>query len=370
MLTVLSQATIFTGEEKLAGKSLLIEGGMIKAIVDPHEIPAGSKIIDLPDLSIAPGLIDLQIYGAGGFLFAGTPTTEALQQMELKLLSEGCTGFLATVGTNTPKIIEQAIDSAKEYRKNALGNFLGLHLEGPYLNVKRKGAHPAGLIKKATLSEVKSWVERADGEIKMITIAPELQDQEVIDYIASQNIVISAGHSNANFEEAMNFFSDKVSAATHIFNAMPQLHHRDPGLVAAIFKQKPYTSVVADGIHVSFPMVELAKREMANKLFYITDAVTETNEGIYQHVLKADRYTMPDGTLSGSCLSMFQAVKNGIEHVGISLEESLRMASVYPATVINRTHDLGFIKPGAQANLIIFDKQLNLKSTMFAGLMS
>ncbi len=367
MITAINKATIFTGEERLEGKVVLIESGRVKAIVFPDEIPAGARVMDFPNQYIAPGLIDLQIYGAAGFLFAGTPTVEALKQMEIHLLNQGCTGFLATVGTNTPQIFEQAIDSAKAYRKKALGNFLGLHLEGPYLNAKRKGAHPADLIKKASLQEVKGWVEQAEGEIKMMTIAPELQDQDVIDYLHSQNIVLSAGHSDANFDQATSFFSGKVSAATHIFNAMPQLHHRDPGLVAAIFKQRPFTSVVADGVHVSFPMVELAKREIGDKLFYITDAVTETNEGVYQHVLKNDRYVMPDGTLSGSCLSMFQAVKNGIERAGISLEESIRMASTYPATVINRQQERGFIKAGLRADLIVFDRDLNLKNTMLSG---
>ncbi|MBC7746138.1 MAG: N-acetylglucosamine-6-phosphate deacetylase [Flavobacterium sp.] len=368
MITAITNAIIYTGEEKIEGKTLLIEHGKIRAVVNSSEIAAGSKILDFSDYYIAPGLLDLQIYGSGGFLFAGSPTVGALHHMETLLLKQGCTGFFATVGTNTSEIVEQAIDSAKSYRKNSIGNFLGLHLEGPFLNTVRRGAHPANLIRKATLAEVKGWVERADGEIKMITIAPELQDEEVINYLNSQNIVISAGHSDANFEEGMQFFENKAFAATHIFNAMPQLHHRDPGLVAAIFKQKPYASIVADGIHVKFPMVELAKREMGNKLFYITDAVTETKEGVYQHILKDDHYVMPDGTLSGSCLSMLKAVKNGIKHAGISVEESLRMASTYPATLINRQNDLGFIKPDAIANLIVFDKDLNLKSTILSGL--
>ena len=155
---------------------------------------------------IAPGLIDLQIYGSGGELFGGKPTVEALAQMESDLFKQGCTGFLATVATNSPEIVEQAIAAAKAFRKNSKGNFLGLHLEGPYLNPKRKGAHPEKFIKKATVSELKSWVEAAEGEIRMMTVAPELQDQEVLDYLAAENIVISAGHSNASYEEGLSFF--------------------------------------------------------------------------------------------------------------------------------------------------------------------
>ncbi|HUH34042.1 MAG TPA: N-acetylglucosamine-6-phosphate deacetylase [Daejeonella sp.] len=368
MLTALTKATIFSGEEKIEGKSVLIENGIIKAIVNEEEIPLGTQIIDLSDRYIAPGLIDLQIYGSGGHLFGGKPTVEALAQMESDLLSQGCTGFLATVATNSPAVVEQAISAAKAYRKTSRGNFLGLHLEGPYLNVKRKGAHPEEFIKKADLAELKSWVESSDGEIKIMTIAPELQDPEILDYLASQNIVISAGHSNANYDEAVEFFDSKVTAATHLFNAMPPLHHRDPGLVAAIFKKQPFASIIADGLHVDYQMVEIAKRQLGDKLFLITDAVTATNEGIYPHILDGDRYVMPDGTLSGSSLSMWQAVKNCVSSAGITLEEALRMGATYPAKVINRHHSLGLIKPGYQANLIVFDQQLNLNNTVIAGL--
>lgn len=367
MITALTNATIFTGEQRLEGKNVLIGNQTVSAIVGPDEIPEDARVVDLAGQYIAPGLIDLQIYGSGGQLFGGKPTVEALARMESVLLKEGSTGFLATVATNSPAIVEQAIHAAKTFRKVSTGIFLGLHLEGPYLNVKRKGAHPEQFIKKADLKELKSWVEMAEGEIKIMTVAPELQDQAVLDYLASENIVISAGHSNANYEQAFHFFADKVTAATHLFNAMPPLHHRDPGLVAAIFKQRPYTSIIADGIHVGFEMIEIAKRQLGDKLFLITDAVTATSEGIYPHMLNGDRYVMPDGTLSGSCLSMWQAVKNCVEYAGISLEEALRMASTYPARVIRRQNEFGLLKPGYRADLIIFDEKLNLKSTVISG---
>ena len=370
MLTALTNATIFSGEETIKGKSVLIESGIIQAIVDNDAVPSGAQVTDLSGRHIAPGLIDLQIYGSGGHLFGGKPTVEALAQMETDLLSQGSTGFLATVATNSPAIVEQAISAAKEFRSQSKGNFLGLHLEGPYLNVKRKGAHPEEYIKKATLTELKAWLKSSEGVIKIMTVAPELQDPEILDYLASQNIVISAGHSNANYNEAIQFFAHKVTAATHLFNAMPPLHHRDPGLVAAIFKKKPYASIIADGLHVDYQMIEIAKLQLGDKLFLITDAVTATDEGIYPHILEGDRYVMPDGTLSGSSLSMWQAVKNCVSHAGISLEEALRMGATYPAKVINRQDSLGFIRPGYAANLIVFDQQLNLNKTLIAGLMA
>ena len=369
MKTALINATLFTGEEKLENKALLISDGLVHSITDPSRIPAGFQLTDLKGLTIAPGFIDLQIYGSGGKLFGALPDTAGLEQMEKDLLAQGTTGFFATAGTNTDEVVLKAIDAAKEYRRKAKGNFLGLHLEGPYLNAKRKGAHPEDLIKKGTLKEIKNWVERAEGELKMMTIAPELQDRELLDYLFSKNIIISAGHSNASYEEALSFLNNPVQAATHLYNAMPPIHHREPGLVPAIFKTKPYTSIVADGVHVSFPMIELARRELGDRLFLITDAVTEAHEGVYQHVFTGDRYTMPDGTLSGSCLSMLKAVENCVLKVGIPLEEALRMASTYPAQLM-KDRERGLLKAGYRADIIIFNKDLQHHSTYLSGILN
>lgn len=366
MKTALINATIFTGEKMLVNQALLLKDGLVFSITEPSQIPEDFQITDLQDLIIAPGLLDLQIYGSGGKMFGAVPDTEGLEQMENDLLSQGTTGFLATSATNSDEVVLNAIDSAKEYRKKAKGNFMGIHLEGPYLNAKRKGAHPEEYIKKGTLSEIKSWIERAEGEIRMMTIAPELQDQDLIDYLHSNNIIISAGHSNATYEEALGFLNQPVMAATHLFNAMPPIHHREPGLVPAIFKKKPYTSIVADGVHVSFPMIDLAKRELGNRLFLITDAVTETSEGIYPHVFTGDRYVMPDGTLSGSCLTMLKAVENCVLKVGIPLEEALRMASTYPAQLLNDP-ERGVLKTGSRADIIVLNKDLQYHSSYLSG---
>lgn len=369
MKTALINATIFTGEEKLEHKALLIENGLISSITDISEVPSDFQVNNLSGLTIAPALLDLQIYGSGGKLFGALPDVDGLEQMEKDLLAQGTSGFFATSATNSDEVVIKAIDAAKEYRKKAKGNFLGLHLEGPYLNAVRKGAHPEKFIKKASLNEIRSWVERAEGEIRMMTIAPELQDREIMDYLQSENIIISAGHSNATYEEAIGFLNNPVQTCTHLFNAMPPLHHRDPGLIAAIFKVKPYASIVADGVHVSFPMIELAKRELGGHLFLITDAVTETNLGEYQHIFKGDRYVMPDGTLSGSCLTMLKAVENCVIKAGIPLDEALRMASTYPAKLM-KDNKRGLLKPGYRADIIVINNDLKHHSTYFSGILN
>ena len=365
MTTALHNLQIISDGQINRGKAILISDGKISGIVAENAIPQDAVKKDLQGAFVAPGLIDLQIYGSGGKLFAGKPDEAALEQMENDLLNEGTIGFFATIGTNTNDIVEKGIEVAKAYRSKAKGNFWGMHLEGPYLNPLKRGAHPEKFIKKGTLAEVERWIEMADGVIKMMTIAPELQDQEVIDYLNDHGVILSSGHSNATYQQGKSFLNNPIKAVTHLYNAMPSMHHREPGYIPAIFEERPYTSIVADGIHVDFVMGRLAKRELGDKLFLITDRVTEVNEGAYQHRFTGDRYVMPDGTLSGSCLTMLKAVQNCVEHLNIPLAEAINMASLYPAQLsgVNK----GKIQAGFDADLIVFDEGYNVKGTYLTG---
>jgi N-acetylglucosamine-6-phosphate deacetylase len=365
MITALHNLQIISDGQITRGKAVLISGGEILSIVTDNVIPQDADRIDLNGAFVAPGLIDLQIYGTGGQLFAGKPTISALEQMENDMMRQGTVGFFATIGTNTNEVVEKGIEVAKAYRDNCRGNFWGLHLEGPYLNPIKKGAHPDKWIKKGTLAEVEKWIGMADGVIKMMTVAPELQDQEVIDYLNDHGVILSSGHSNATYQQGKSFLNNPIKAVTHLYNAMPQMHHREPGYIPAIFEERPYTSVVADGIHVDFAMIRLAKRELGDKLFLITDAVTTVNEGYYQHQFTGDRYVMPDGTLSGSCLTMLKAVENCVNHIGIPLAEAINMASLYPAQLADVNK--GKVEAGYDADLIVFDSSYNVKATYLAG---
>jgi N-acetylglucosamine-6-phosphate deacetylase len=169
-----------------------------------------------------------------------------------------------------------------------------------------------------------------------------------------------------SYEQGKSFLNNPIPAVTHLFNAMPQMHHREPGYIPAIFEEKPYASIVNDGIHVDFAMVRLAKRELGDKLFLITDAVTVATEGTYQHQLKGDRYVMPDGTLSGSCLTMLKAAENCVKEVGINLAEAINMASLYPAQLASM-HKKGKVAAGFDADLIVFNENFEVQGTVFKG---
>jgi N-acetylglucosamine-6-phosphate deacetylase len=368
MLTAYHNINLISDGYIARGKAILIDGDRIIDVIDDTAIPEQAKIIDLQGANVAPGLIDLQVYGSGGKLLGEHYQVEALQQMEHDFLSHGTTGFFATIGTNKAEIFEKVITAAKNYREKSSGIFWGLHLEGPFLNPERKGAHLAAYMRKATLAEVERWIEMAAGVIKMMTIAPELQDKEVIDYLNDHGVILSSGHSNATYLQGKSFLNNPIKAVTHLYNAMPPMHHREPGYIPAIFEEKPYTSIVADGIHVDFAMVRLAKRELGDKLFLITDAVTNTTEGTYPlHELRGDRYVMPPHyTLSGSCLTMLQAVANCVNYAEIGLAEAINMASLYPAQLASM-YKKGKIAAGFDADMIVFNNAFEVQSTIFKG---
>ncbi|MGN6297092.1 MAG: N-acetylglucosamine-6-phosphate deacetylase [Ginsengibacter sp.] len=364
MVTTFLNATIYTGKEKIDGKALVIENDTIKGIISKEQIPEDSKIIDCTGYIISPGLIDIQIYGAGGFLFSNSPSAPALKSMTESLLSVGTTGFYVTLATNSMEIFHKAIKVVKENPHPAV---LGLHFEGPYLNPVKRGAHIKEYIKRAEKKEVEELLKAADGVLKIMTLAPEMVDEEIIKLLLENGVVVSAGHSNATFEEAVKGFGSGITTTTHLFNAMSSMHHRDTGLPGAIFlSKKAFASVIADGIHVDYNALRISKSLMGDRLFLITDAVAPVAEGPYQHVEKEDRFTLPDGTLSGSKLTLLKAVQNCVAHAQIPLDEALRMASSYPAKVM-RLSDRGKIEPGCKANLTIFSEDFQPKYTVLNG---
>ncbi|KAJ1430468.1 hypothetical protein B484DRAFT_448859 [Ochromonadaceae sp. CCMP2298] len=452
-MLVLGHCRIIAGGQLLEGKSLVLVDGKIHDIVESaHPLPAGAQLIDLQGCYVCAGLIDLQIYGSGVKNFGGKPEVVALEQMELDMLRQGVTGFLATIATNSPEVVEQGLKSAHTFRPACLGNFWGIHLEGPFLSPQRRGAHPLEMVRYATEVEVETVLVLGEGELRMMTVAPEVVAEELLVRLEQAGVLLSMGHSNASYQQGRRFLSgrrgagagvragrgagayaradsgagtdipgigaqvskgagigagagvgfgaEQLRAVTHLFNAMPPLHHRALGLIPAVFEARPYTSIVVDGVHVAYPMVRMAKRELEDRLFLITDAVTATNEGLYPHTLQrgagagavertsgphssssssssscdeelelddsADRFVMPDGTLSGSALTMLLAVQNCVRYCGIPLPEAVKMASQYPAEVLGLRLK-GRVEVGCDADLCVFDEDYCVRATFMAG---
>ncbi|MEP6748287.1 MAG: N-acetylglucosamine-6-phosphate deacetylase [Bacteroidota bacterium] len=347
---------VFNGTTMLGDVAVLVENNIIHDIVSLSGVPAGTERIDLQNKILAPAFIDIQIYGGNGSLFSQEQSAAAILATYEYCLAGGASHFFITLATNSTAVFLRGIDAVRDYWKQGGKGMPGLHLEGPYLNPLKRGAHIEKYIKKPTAEEVKELLDYGKDVIKIMTIAPEQCDDDVIKLLFDNNIIVSAGHSNATYKEGVAAFDKGITTATHLFNAMSAFQHREPGLVGAIYNHPTaMSSVVPDGIHVDFAALRISKKIMQERLFIITDAVTAATEGDYPHVFKGDRYTMPDGTLSGSALTMMQGVKNLVTKVGIDLEEALRMASLYPAQVVGLDKKLGRIEKGFNAEFVVID---------------
>ncbi len=360
MLRAYSADTIFTGETILKNSAIIIENDFITDVIPLNELGSDITVIQHAHI-LAPAFIDIQIYGASSKLFSAYTTTDALNKMKEHCCKGGTKYFLPTIATNTFEVFKKGIDAIKEYWQKGGEGVIGLHVEGPWINKKKRGAHVESFIHSPKLNEVKELLEYGKGVIKIITLAPEICSREVIDCIKTYDVIISAGHSNATYDEIDKAFKNGIHLATHLFNAMSQLHHREPGFPAAVMMHPSVmASIVADGFHVDFTMIKLAKKLMGERLFLITDAVTETTEGPYQHQLSGDKYEA-NGILSGSALTMMQAVKNCVEKCNISLDEALRMASLYPAKAISLDRQIGKITKGYKADFALINEKLEVQ---------
>ncbi|MFZ2285679.1 MAG: N-acetylglucosamine-6-phosphate deacetylase [Bacteroidales bacterium] len=364
MRTALLNGLFFTGTELVTDRVLMTEDNLIAGFTDQASVPDGVRQIDCHGHLVTAGLIDLQIAGGGGYLFSSNPSPEALSAITVSILASGTTGFLLALPTNTQEVYCNAFRAVRENPHPAL---LGLHLEGPFISLAKRGAHARELIRVPTAEAVRELIDEAGGVVRMMTVAPEVCTADVIKVIKDSGITVAAGHSNATFRQASEGFAMGIETTTHLFNAMSPLHHRDPGLPGAVFNSDTArASIIADGIHVDFTMLAIARKIMKDRLFLVSDAVEENDRGAYQHVMQSDRYTLPDGTLSGARLTMLDAVRNCVRYAGIDLYEAIRMASLYPAQLIG-AGDRGIIAPGARADLIFIDNEMELRAVFFNG---
>jgi len=354
MTQLISAQELFTGSGWISEVVIEIADGKIIAIKkDGYDHKNAFPLV-------VPVLIDLQIYGAGGKLLSEYPEASTIQLIYDYCVAGGAAYFQPTIASQSNEIIMAAIKAVKDYKRSGGKGCMGLHIEGPWINPIKKGAHNEAVIHSPTMEEVKAIIDYGADDIGMITVAPEVCSKEIIDFIQSKGIVVSAGHTNADYETANTFFDNGIQVATHLYNAMSALQHRAPGVVGALFNHpRAMCSLVADGYHVDFSAIQIAKKLMGDRLFCITDAVTTTNTGFYQHYLVGDKYESA-GTLSGSALTQLKSVNNLVEKVGIDVGEAVKMCSLYPAKVMQQKGITGTIEVKENADLLCLsaDRQL------------
>ena len=348
-MQTVSAKKIFTSKEWLYDHSVVVEEDIIIDIIPTKSIRKFKQ--QRIYKSIVPSFIDIQIYGAHNKLFAVYSNADALFKLYDYCSNGGALHFCPTVATNSYEVFYQCIDAIKDYWQKDGKGCLGLHIEGPWINKIKRGAHIESLIHSPNIKEVKKLLAYGKDVIKIITLAPEVCSDAVVDLIQSYNIIISAGHTNATYQQAFQCFDKGIPTVTHLYNAMSTLQHREPGVVGAVFNHPNVkSSIIPDGYHVDYAAVKIAKKIMKERLFVITDAVTKTTKGFYPHQKAGDKYES-NGILSGSALTMKKAVNNLVDFCDIELEEALRMCSLYPARVLGLKH-LGKIAKGYKASFI------------------
>jgi len=341
-----SAKSLFTGCEWLNETAIEIKDGKIVSISKEH------YNTDAAFPYIVPAFIDLQIYGADQKLLSEFPDIDCIQKIYAYCLAGGAAYFQPTIASQSIAVIYKAIDAVKAYKTSGGKGCIGLHIEGPWINTYKKGAHNENVIHSPSAEEVEAIIAYGSGCISMITLAPEICEPAIIDLIQSHGIIVSAGHSNANYETATQFFDNNIKVATHLFNAMSSFLHREPGMVGALFNHpRAMSSIIVDGYHVNYNALKTAKKIMGDRLFCITDAVTATNTGFYKHELVGDKYES-NGTLSGSALTQLKSVQNLVAHVGVDFTEAIKMCSVYPARVMQKKEMSGSIVTGETAAFV------------------
>ncbi|GLS20932.1 N-acetylglucosamine-6-phosphate deacetylase [Labrys miyagiensis] len=375
-LTALTAPWIFTGDVFLDQHGVLVEGERIVAIVPRDGIPAEAIVCALPSGVLAPGFIDAQVNGGGGFLFNQTPDVPTLAGISAAHRRHGSTSLLPTFITDKPQGMRLAIAATRDAIEVGTPGILGIHLEGPFLSVARKGAHDPSLIRPLTEADV-DLVLGAGIETVLMTVAPENAPNSLIRRLVDGGVIVSIGHSDAGYDTVMAAADAGATGITHLFNAMSSLQNREPGVTgAALDRGALWCGVIADGHHVHPATLAPAIRAKRGpgRLFLVSDAMPtagDANDVFYlngRKVTRRDGVLMLDnGTLAGSDLTMDHAVQYAVNHLGVALDEALRMASLYPAQFLKLDNERGRIAPRFRADFVHLDDKLTVRGVWMSG---
>ena len=346
-------------DELITHHSLYIQDGVIKEI--SSEISANERSIDLNGAYLTPAFADLQVNGGIKDYFSDTITEETLEQMYLDHLQVGTVNILPTLITSSLQNILKAIDVVKNYMSKGKPGVLGLHLEGPFLNIEKKGAHNPKYIRRPTDQELKTILDTGTGIVKMITLAPELFTDSQLALIKEKGIIISVGHSNATSAFSKESFNKGINCVTHLYNAMSPFTGREPGLVGATLDDNSvYAGIIVDGFHCDYTAVRLAHTLKKGKLFLVSDATFIGKEDLemdgIQFIHQPGRYVNSTGNLAGSNISMHDAVKLSVNNAKIPINDVFKMASLIPFQLLGFDNKYGKIKEGHFADLVVLSK--------------
>lgn len=371
----LTGARVFDGTRLHAGLAVVVEDGRIAALVPEAGVTGGTR---LPGGILAPGFVDLQVNGGGGLMLGDISDLGGLARLCAAHLRAGTTGLLPTLITDTPETTAQILSLGAEAARAGLPGFLGLHLEGPHLDPRRKGAHDAALIRPMDDGDCEALCAAArDLPALMVTLAPCAATADRIARLAAAGVIVSLGHAEATLEQSRTAFDAGARCVTHLFNAMSPLSHRAPGLVgAALDDARVHAGLIADGIHVAPEVLHIAcaAKRGADRLFLVTDAMAAAGTELTEFALagrrilrRGGRLTLEDGTLAGADVTLPQAVARMVDDVGLPVAQALAMATSIPAACAGLAGRAGAIAPGRAADLVHLDDRLRLAGVWQAG---
>jgi N-acetylglucosamine-6-phosphate deacetylase len=376
----ITSGTVVLPDMMLANATVVVQNGTICWVGpdDGASVPPDAAILPAAGKLVLPGLIDTHIHGSNGddVMLDGE---DGLRRISRDLLRYGVTAWLPSTLAAPHADLIRAIGWCRDVVRNPGDGAipLGIHVEGPYINPAKKGAQPPDGIRPPDLDECRALLDEADGTATMMTLAPELPGADrLIELLLSRGVIPSLGHSDADYETAMAAIRAGATHATHLFNAMPTLHHRKPGLVAACLNNPDvYVEVIADGVHLHPAMVRMvAKLKGPNRAVLITDAMSAVGrpDGTYTLgpnvvYVKGDRCTLADGTIASSMLTMNRAVRNAAEYAGIPLPEAARMASLLPAKLCGVGDRKGSLERGKDADIAVLNQDFTAFATIVGG---
>ncbi|MCJ7580265.1 MAG: N-acetylglucosamine-6-phosphate deacetylase [Candidatus Aminicenantes bacterium] len=339
---------------------------------------SGFEIVDLGENFIAPGFIDLHLHGALGkdILDADVKGLKVISSFQAR---HGVTGFVGATMSTSFDFLVRAVEAVKAAQALSLeSEILGVYIEGPFINVNKKGAHNSQFVGNLDEEEIERILEVLNGLTAIVPFAPEIpQHMNLIQKFKKRGVIAAIGHSNATYSQANESFKAGVSHATHLFNAMRDFHHREPGVVGAVLDSKTVTSeIVADGVHVHPASIRIALAQMGvDRICLVTDSFKASGlgDGVYEFgnsqvfVEGEKAVLLESNTLAGSVLPLNRAMKNILDWCELSVPEVVKMVTVNPARILGLEDRIGCLKEGHQANLVMFDEEFNIKKTILKG---
>jgi N-acetylglucosamine-6-phosphate deacetylase len=375
MLQAFRNGRIFTDQGFEEGRTLLVRDGRIEAIVAASQVSRADRIVDLEGRRLVPGFIDTQVNGGGGVLFNDDPSVASIAAIGKAHRRFGTTGFLPTLISDDLHVVESAIAAVRDAIAQRVPGVLGIHIEGPFLAHEKRGVHDASKLRTIDEAALK-LLTTPHGGVTLVTLAPEETTSDSIRALTEAGVIVSAGHTNATYDELQPAFASGLRGFTHLFNAMSGLGSREPGAVgAALENPDNWCGLIVDGHHVHAATLKIALRAKPHDHFMlVTDAMPSVGADAKTFQIQGKNITVDgdkivdeQGRLAGAHLDMAGAVRNAVALLGLTLDDALRMASANPAAFLRIAGQVGRIAVGQRANLAMLDDELTVIGTWIDG---